>query len=106
MQFSTRKTAKTTVAQKKRVAIAGVVSIILVSAPRAEGSTFMDLFAGPLDLLRANSERTVIFFGNDVKFKKYRLVTVLNRYATVLTDDHKKDFSLETREGERVLTIY
>jgi hypothetical protein len=101
-----KKASQVSLPVRKYAAIAGVVSVILVCAPRAESSVLNDLFAGPRDLLRAHSERMVVFFGADVKFKRYRLVSVLDQHIPVLTDAQKNDYSVRTEGGERTLTIY
>jgi hypothetical protein len=74
--------------KSSKIAFIACALMAIATAAYAEGTKaeYVDVPAGRYDLLRAHSERTMVFFGEDVKFKRYTIVDMLHQYFTVATD--------------------
>ncbi len=63
-----------------------LIALSLVAVSGAAFAENISIDAGRYDLSRAHNERMIIFFGQDVSFKRYAVVDMLHQYFTVAAD--------------------
>jgi hypothetical protein len=74
---------------------------------KPSSSEYLDVPTGRYDLLRAHSERVVVIFGQEITFKKYVVVKILEQYFTLgveVPGDGR--YTLHDDGKEKTLVIY
>jgi hypothetical protein len=98
---------KTAVLKKGAVVVA-VCMLLAAGSAGAYGAEakYVNIETGKYDLLRAHSERSLVIFGQEVQFKKYNVVKMLQQYFTVASDiPGGVRYQVQENGGERRLII-
>ena len=72
-----------------KIALLAALFVLILHPALADGAgkaEYIDVGAGQHDLWRAHNERTLVFFGAEVSFKRYNLVDMMNQSFTVASD--------------------
>ena len=92
----------------KTAFIAGLFVLILhpALADSAAKPEFVDVGSGHYDLWRAHNERILVFFGEELSFKRYSLVDMLNQYFTIASDvPGGVRYTVHEQSGRKTLVI-